>query len=551
MVIAIENPGFTLNETVAQYDSTLISNEGTLAALAAKIAAEFPRPFSQQEEELLVRNCELPDDVIDATSDQIADGRDPLGDTFCRLRTSVSRRQVGAVYTPHAIISAILDWAQEVTQPEQVVDPGSGSGRFLVEAGRRFPHAHLVAIEQDPLAALISRANLTANGMARRSEVRVENFLTTNLAQISGKTLYIGNPPYVRHHDLNPKWKSWFKSHASAIGIKASALAGLHVYFLLKIAISAKPGDFGALITASEWLDVNYGQVVRDLFLHRLGGKSVHIIDPKAEPFPGTAATGAITTFEVSQIPRSARFNRVDRLTGLGDLSGGNEIPRAELLSEKRWSHFIRSRPEVPSDYVELGELCRVHRGQVTGANRIWIAGKHSEGLPDSVLFPTVTRAKELINAGLVLTDPTNLKRVIDLPQDLSTLDASVIAAVENFLRKAENMGAKDSYTAQNRHPWWSVRLHQPAPILATYMARRAPAFVINQASTRHLNVAHGLYPRETLNLDVLDALVSFLRNDTPMQFGRVYAGGLTKFEPREMERIPVPDLHMLKEMAQ
>jgi len=31
---------------------------------------------------------------------------------------------------------------------------------------------------------------------------------------------------------------------------------------------------------------------------------------------------------------------------------------------------------------------------------------------------------------------------------------------------------------------------------------------------------------------------------------GRVYAGGLTKFEPREMERIPVPDLNVLREMA-
>ena len=81
------------------------------------------------------------------------------------------------------------------------------------------------------------------------------------------------------------------------MGLPASTLAGLHVYFFLKIARKANSGDYGAFITASEWLDVNYGQLVRDLFVDRLGGLSVHVIDQKAEPFPGTATTGANHNF--------------------------------------------------------------------------------------------------------------------------------------------------------------------------------------------------------------------------------------------------------------
>ena len=72
-------------------------------------------------------------------------------------------------------------------------------------------------------------------------------------------------------------------------------------------------------------------------------------------------------------------------------------------------------------------------------------------------------------------------------------------------------------------------------------MARRPPAFVRNLAGARFLNIAHGLYPREPLLPPQLDALASFLaRSVTPGQ-GRVYAGGLVKFGPREMERLPVP----------
>jgi hypothetical protein len=85
------------------------------------------------------------------------------------------------------------------------------------------------------------------------------------------------------------------------------------------------------------------------------------------------------------------------------------------------------------------------------------------------------------------------------------------------------------------------VRLRAPAPILATYMARRPPAFVRNLAGARHVNIAHGLYPREPLPAAALDGLAAFLRRSVSPRQGRTYAGGLTKFEPGEMERLPVP----------
>ena len=528
----------------------LISDEQTLAALAVSIGARSVNGLSDSEVSIIGDPARVSDDLIADTLRKIDNGGDPLGDAFCDIRSSERRRKDGAVYTPFPIVESMLNWAEYASTPDRVIDPGSGSGRFLLEAGRRFPDAHLVAIESDPLAALVSGANLAVSGMGDRSEVRVQNFMASHLSGFAGRTLFVGNPPYVRHHIIPSVWKNWLKTQAAVMGLQASTLAGLHVYFFLMIARRAKAGDYGALITASEWLDVNYGQLVRDLFLDRLGGDSVHVIDQQAEPFPGTATTGAITTFKVNGRSKSAKFARIKRLSNLGNLSGGRIVSRERLSAESRWSYFTRTRPEIPEDYIELGELCRVHRGQVTGANRIWIAGDHSEGLPDEVLVPTVTKARELFQAGAVLVDPRNLKRVIDLPEDLSTLGGDAIIAVKRFLRQAEQMGAKESYTAQNRSAWWSVRLRDPAPILATYMARRSPAFVLNAADARHLNVAHGLYPRDHLDKNVLSALVDFLRGASP-DGGRVYAGGLTKFEPREMERIPVPDVDALMELPE
>lgn len=76
---------------------------------------------------------------------------------------------------------------------------------------------------------------------------------------------------------------------------------------------------------------------------------------------------------------------------------------------------------------------------------------------------------------------------------------------------------------------------------MATYMARRPPAFVQNQASARYINIAHGIYPREPLSALALRNLALHLARVASDARGRTYAGGLMKFEPREMERMLVP----------
>ena len=81
-------------------------------------------------------------------------------------------------------------------------------------------------------------------------------------------------------------------------------------------------------------------------------------------------------------------------------------------------------------------------------------------------------------------------------------------------------------------------------------MARRPPAFILNRADARHINIAHGLYPRIRLAESALMRLVRYLQVNISQRSGRTYAGGLTKFEPREMERLFVPSPEMLAEGA-
>jgi hypothetical protein len=530
--------------------------EEALAAVAVRLGADQVTGWSGAEQRLadaashigVARPGAAGAGEVTQIRNRILAGEDPLGDAFCRIRGPAQRRPAGQTFTPWPVVRSMVAWAARSLSPARVVDPGTGSARFLVTAGRRWPRAALMGVETDPLAAMIGRATLAAAGMAGRASITLGDYRSLRLPPAPGPTLFLGNPPYVRHHQIPANWKNWLRSAAAGQGLTASALAGLHVHFFLATALYAVPGDAGALVTAAEWLDVNYGSLVRSLLLGALGGQSVHLLDPAVQAFADAAVTAAVTCFRPGGHPGGLRLRRVDRLADLGDLSGGTALPAPVLRAASRWSPLagpaaapVTRRASLPAGHVELGELCRVHRGQVTGANKVWVTTGNPAGLPGRFLFPAVTRASELFRAHGTLSTASCLRFVIDLPADLAELAPAELAPVTRFLAHAEAAGAAGSYIARHRTPWWRVRLRAPAPILASYMARRSPAFVRNLAGARHVNIAHGLYPREPLSPPALDGLAAYLRRSVSQAQGRTYAGGLTKFEPGEMERLPVP----------
>jgi len=518
-----------------------IRTEAELALVAHALAAR--QRLTSDERKLLDAARAADSRTVSTIRDLILAGDDPLGEYFLTLRSSETRRSAGAVYTPPAIVNAMIQWAASKGKPIRVVDPGCGSGRFTSAAAKAFPKARLIACDIDPLAILILRANASVLGFAHRLEAHVTEFRLLEIPTVAGRTLYIGNPPYVRHHDISSDAKDWFSQTSAKLGFKASKLAGLHVHFFLRTREVAQARDWGAFITAAEWMDVNYGSVVRQMLSDGLGGSSLHVFRPEGLPFDDAMTTGVITTFSVGERPKQLTVRELQSTEDLGELKGGRRVSWEEAARCDRWSALTRRRREVPKGLVRLGDLFRVHRGAVTGANEIFLEGRYPGHLPERFLVSTVTKAKDLFLAGDALTElhAKSLRRVIDLPADHSGLDLAEKAAIEAFKKWARSLGAHETYTAKAKSACWSIGLRRPAPILCTYMARKAPAFVRNRVGARHINIAHGLYPRAPMSDAVLDAYALYLSRHVSQTDGRTYAGGLTKFEPKEVERILVP----------
>jgi len=473
-------------------------------------------------------------------------GEDPLGNTYCVIKDPEARRSAGQTFTPTGVVVTMFDWASSMRgNISRVVDPGAGTGRYTIAALKRFKRAHAVAVELDPYVAILLRANLATFGLSDRCRVIVSDYRKLKLPSIVGRTLFIGNPPYSRHHGISSQWKEWYSTGLKKLGASGTKFAGLHLHFFLKTCQLARPKDLGCFITAAEWLDSGYGSALRELLTGKLGGIAVCVADPELRLFDNALVSAAITAFAPGTVPKTIRFSRFSTLVQTRNLSAGRSVLLAEARSHTAWSDLYQKETAgMSADQVELGEICRVSRGQITGQNSVWIHSEDTPALPGRFLMPTITKAFDIMKAPHgVIGNKQALKRVISLPIDLDgTLLPAERTQVETFLRWARAEGAHKTYTAKHRAPWYRVRLDGPVPpIVMTYMRRGPPIFARNKAGAKLLNIAHGLFPKTPLSELKMAALIRWLNKNVRVEDGRMYAGGLVKFEPSVAMKIRVP----------
>ena len=472
---------------------------------------------------------------VEDVAPQIRQGHDPLGQHFVESVSSEDRRSQGATFTPPWLIALMLDQVAQKCTPARVIDAGAGSGRYAVAAARRWPNAEILAIEKDPALATAARIHATV-AKAKNVSVICADYLDFNLPCIEGVTAFVGNPPYVRHHELSVNAKSWYSNRMGRLGLPNSLLAGLHIYFFLKSYLLSRPGDVGCFVTAAEWLETGYGETMRALFC-RMGGDSLLRAHPGQQIFEDALTTSVITGWTVgSNLPVHVTDFQ------LGNAKRQFQATHEQLLTLPKWPAYGHSMPPIAPTGPVLGDLFKISRGQVTGCNAVFIASSASAALiPERHLIPCVTDARDIIDSGGVIRDVSRLGRVIDLPADLDELTAAERRNVDEFLAMAKESGAADGYIAQHRTPWWRVGLkHAPAAVM-TYMGRRPPVFARNACGARVLNIAHGMTPKAPMSLAALNQIIRWLNENVQLAAGRTYGGSLTKFEPGEAMGIPLP----------
>jgi methylase of polypeptide subunit release factors len=378
---------------------------------------------------------------------------------LCSLRPAALRRQHGAFYTPSVIGAAMVNWLL-AHRLDRVVDPGCGSGRFAVMVSRQQPDIPLIAIDTDPLATLLTRAALAVVG-ARDVQVLQQDYFSLTLPSYAGRTGFIANPPYVRHHDLSAEAKAWAAAAGKRLGMAISGLAGLHALFFLATALNAHPGDVGCFVTSAEWLDTRYGQAIRQLLVERLGLRVLAMLDPQAVPFADAMTTAAITCFVMDSPAEQVALDLIDAPESLRLGTADATVERRQLAHAARWSPLLRRKIPLPDavERVPLRMIARVHRGVATGSNEFFILSRGRAARLGLLPWcrPAITRAAEILQANGVVHDGPERRLLLVVAPDI---DRRAHPALDAYLRLGEQEhegkpAVAAGYLARHRTPWW------------------------------------------------------------------------------------------------
>ncbi len=287
----------------------------------------------------------------------------------------------------------MVRWAKKHGSPRRIVDAGAGTGRFTFAAAEAFPDAEILAIEVEPKSVRYLRKRVAESKHGTRIHVMRRDYLNIPaLPEIIGQTLFIGNPPYVRHHLVSSRKKQIYLKLCREFGLQENTKAGLHLHFFLKTRQLAKPNDYGIFIAAAEWIHSDYGGALRALLIDGMGGLSIDTFAAKSFVFPNVMTTAAVVCFEIGARGGAIAFSEVRNQEAFR-VGGGTKHAISSLRQTKHWSAFARGAALPVQDQCAkcIRDVFRVRRGQVTGAKSIWTIGRGSPMMPDRFLFPTIT----------------------------------------------------------------------------------------------------------------------------------------------------------------
>ena len=397
-------------------------------------------------------------------------------------KTAYELRQ-SQVSTPPEVVALFWRLLRERrTVPGKVLDLGAGDGRFA--QGGYFERYD--GIEIDPSAS--EGAILPANAR-----------ITTGCAFAAAKKGYdacIGNPPYVRHHDIEQPWKGRVaETIEDELGVTISGIGNLYLYFLCLALLRTKKDGLVAFIVPFEWVSRPSARSIRDLLGSKGWKVSIYRFD--AAIFEGVLTTASITI-----------------------------IDKAE--TKGRWSYYdiledLTVRPRNGISGSRLGLLPYSSRDKVWARRGISPGGQKTftltederleAGLYKTDVWPCITSLKHLPADVSDLNDEAFQKYFVDAGRRcwlIKTTKEKLSKRLRSYL-KAIPKSDRETYACLHQTPWYNYEsVPVPKLIFHSGFMKRGPKVAINSVGAQAVGCVYGVHSDEpTLPLRKLQGFLS------------------------------------------
>jgi adenine-specific DNA-methyltransferase len=456
------------------------------------------------------------------------------------------RKLLGSFYTPPQVADYLSAWA--IRSPDDVVlEPAAGDGVFLEAAAERFRALGATSLESKLIGVEIdAREARRARDRVPGSDVRTGSFLDLGPRELPNATVVLGNPPFIRYQVLASEVRRQSASRASLQGVDISLLASSWAHFVVH-AVSFLEPKYGrlALVLPAELLHSDYGRAIREFLARRFRSLTTIVFD---SPIFSDAHVDALLLLADQQGPRGRHSLRVSGAAALSALTVPKLRPEPFDL---RWHIGVdRAIARMYGELVEagsafrLGSVASVDIGIVTGADGFFILSAADIArlrLSETNTSRVVAGPRDVRGLSLRRSET---RWLLNLPRDSVIPTGSHLARY--LAHGKHDLRLTDRHKVGRREPWYTVPMPRLKPqLLLPYMSHGSPRLVANNIGARATNLIHsvGLTSRD-INARVLAAAsLSWICSLSAEIEGRVYGGGVLKLEPRDAERLLVPDV--------
>ena len=485
-----------------------------------------------------------------------------------RLKTQTERNVLGQFSTPIALAISILKYAKNIFpigENVRFLDPCIGTGSFYSALNMVFPSSQIKfakGYEIDDHYGKPSR-ELWKNTIL---DYHLSDFIETEVpTQESNRyNLIICNPPYVRHHHLSGKKDKLHDAAQKAAGMELSGLAGLYCYFIAQAHQWMQHNGIAGWLIPSEFMDVNYGQAVKEYLLNKVTLLHIHRFDPTEMQFNDALVTTAIVWFKNC----NPEANHKVKFTYGGSLECPNlekMIAVQSLIDEKKWTRFPLLGERTNLDTPKLQDFFSIKRGLATGNNKYFILTQpeiQSNALPQCVFTPILPSPRYLRKNIIDTTidgNPCidNKYYLLDCKLSISDIQEKY-PTLYSYLQLGVKLGIPDGYLCKSRKVWYQQEVRNASMFYCTYIGRpnqngqKPFRFILNKSNALVTNAYLILYPKPFLRElllkhdDLPNQIFQALNNITAsamIEEGRVYGGGLHKLEPKELSCLPATEI--------
>lgn len=470
-------------------------------------------------------------------------------------KTLKERNKMGQFSTPYPLACQICEYIKTYTGDsiESFLEPSIGTGVFysaLSEIAdiRRATGYEIDSYYFNPTKELWNGHNI---------QLINSDFLYADPDEKF--SLIIANPPYSRHHHISPEIKATLSQKIEKeFNLKLSGLAGLHIYFVILSARWLKDEGYSCWLIPSEFLSVNYGVEFKRFLLNHIDLIAVHSYDTSDLQFNDALVSSSVLVFRKS----NDRADHVEFSWGpdINNPTHTIRLRKSELRPENKWNkEFLLNKDNLQDSNITIGSFFNIKRGIATGDNNFFIINneiKETYNIPSTVLTPMIPPPRKL-RTNIYTTDDFLLDNLYLITcHDPIEVIKEKYGGLYEYIEIGRSNGVNMRANCRNRSPWYGLEKRDAAPILVSYMGRDTSQsdlpikFILNHADVIATNSYLCLYLKDeykhSINAETYKTLWSVLSSipkPVLMAHGRIYGGGLLKWEPKELESIPCPEL--------